>query len=40
MTNSINFIQKAVEKGDQISPFLFLSNDMPRKKEEIHTIIS
>ena len=40
MTNSINFIQKAIEKGDQVSPFLFLSNDMPRKKEEIDTIIS
>lgn len=38
MTNSINFIQKAIEKGDQVSPFLFLSNDIQAIHQEIQRI--
>ena len=40
MTNKITSIQKLIEKGEQISPFLFLSNDTNAIHQETQEIIS
>ena len=39
MTNSLNTIQNAVEKGEQISPFLFLSSNISDAESEIESLI-